>query len=190
MSCLYKGIEYLGQIIGCYEIVAFDQMKSFPSGQTQQYWKVRCVHCQNEKSISAQKVLGSYQDGCSKCVRSRFSGTNSSNWKGSSKHVTGMYVSRLKSAARKRSIPFLVSREELDEIFQKQNGRCVYTGYDLSFETREEKGSASLDRIDSKKPYTKDNVQWVHKDINIIKWDLGHDQFISLCRTVTENQKE
>ena len=37
--------------------------------------------------------------------------------------------------------------------------------------------TASLDRIDSSKGYTEDNIQWVHKDVNQMKMDLPEQRF-------------
>lgn len=47
-----------------------------------------------------------------------------------------------------------------------------------------EYNTASLDRIDSSKPYIIDNIQWVHKDINFMKRTYSHDYFIKLCKLV------
>jgi hypothetical protein len=44
--------------------------------------------------------------------------------------------------------------------------------------------TASVDRIDSSKDYVEGNVQWLHKDINRMKWDLDTDKFIELCKLV------
>jgi hypothetical protein len=44
--------------------------------------------------------------------------------------------------------------------------------------------TASLDRIDSSFGYIEGNVQWVHKDINIIKLDYDQDYFIKICSAV------
>ena len=38
-----------------------------------------------------------------------------------------------------------------------------------------------LDRIDSSKDYTLDNIQWVHKDINFMKRSLSQEAFLDLC---------
>lgn len=50
--------------------------------------------------------------------------------------------------------------------------------------------SASLDRIDSKKSYTVDNVQWVHKDVNWMKNKFDQDYFIEMCGRIADHQKE
>lgn len=50
-------------------------------------------------------------------------------------------------------------------------------------------GTASLDRIDSSKGYVEGNVHWVHKDINIMKWDFPLETFIKMCKFVAENNR-
>ena len=82
-----------------------------------------------------------------------------------------------------------LTREDLDKLFESQNRKCVYTKYDLYFGNNRIRGTASLDRIDSSKGYVDGNVQWVHKDVNTIKWDLSHDKFLEICKLITENQK-
>lgn len=42
----------------------------------------------------------------------------------------------------------------------------------------------SLDRIDNNKGYEEDNVQFLHKNINYMKWTHNQDDFIELCRKV------
>lgn len=34
------------------------------------------------------------------------------------------------------------------------------------------------------KGYTRDNIQWVHKFVNLAKRNLSQDQFIDLCKEV------
>jgi hypothetical protein len=59
----------------------------------------------------------------------------------------------------------------------------------LHFGNNTIRGTASLDRIDSKLGYNINNIQWVHKDVNTIKWDLSHDKFIEICQIITERVK-
>jgi hypothetical protein len=46
-----------------------------------------------------------------------------------------------------------------------------------------------LDRIDSSKGYTIDNVQWVHKIVNIMKHDVEEKEFFNWCKLITERNK-
>jgi hypothetical protein len=58
--------------------------------------------------------------------------------------------------------------EDLKEKWEQQNGMCAYTGIELVLPINSCKPNpdvsykmASIDRIDSSKPYTKDNIQFV-----------------------------
>jgi hypothetical protein len=71
------------------------------------------------------------------------------------------------------------------ELFLKQDRKCALSGLPIEFGTKgRELGTASLDRIDSTKGYTPENVQWLHKDINQMKMDLTEQKFIDLCKKV------
>lgn len=75
------------------------------------------------------------------------------------------------------------------DLFVKQNKKCILSGIHLTFPAKGKiyGGTASLDRINSTKGYTKDNVQWVHKDINQMKNNFSQDYFIQLCKQVGGN---
>lgn len=97
---------------------------------------------------------------------------------------------QIEKNARKRDIKFEITREEAYEQFEKQNGRCVLSGMELSFPTCASEwlqATASLDRRDNTRGYEKNNIQWLHKDINKMKNTYEEKYFIDLCRKVTEN---
>jgi hypothetical protein len=94
-----------------------------------------------------------------------------------------------KCGAAKRNIPFELTPQEGWDIFVAQQKRCALSGVDIEFGTAwNKKCTASLDRIDSTKRYTVDNVQWVHKMINVMKRDMTDEQFISWCKLVLHHQ--
>lgn len=75
------------------------------------------------------------------------------------------------------------------EIFLKQGKKCALTGEILYFspiQTDRKKSNASLDRIDSSKGYTENNIQWVLKNINLMKRELSDKDFIEICRKVVQ----
>lgn len=82
----------------------------------------------------------------------------------------------------------------LDDLYNqliKQNSRCAYSGIELDVLNKYKlESNASVDRIDSTKDYTKDNIQWVYKPINIMKNGLSSEDFISLCDKISEYQKQ
>jgi len=115
------------------------------------------------------------------------SGANNCNWKGHGS-VPGKALSRVAHGAIRRGIKFDLSIEDLSDKFEKQNGKCFYTGLKLSFDNNAE-NKASVDRIDSSKGYTKENIQWVSKDVNFMKQALSHERFVSLCKLVSSNKE-
>jgi hypothetical protein len=187
VSLIYKGEDWLNKKIGYYTVVGLGTPVKYESQDCLvTRWRVKC-DCGTEKQISKWHIVYGNVTGCENCVKDRIRFEESHNWNSEAKNVTGMYYGKIKAAAKKRKIQFKITREEMDEIFQKQNGKCLYTNMDLFFETSGKKGNASLDRINSSLGYIKENVQWVHKKVNIIKWDLTHEEFVNFCKTVTEN---
>jgi len=97
---------------------------------------------------------------------------------------------RFKKSAKTRGIEWDVSMKYLWELYQDQDGKCALSGLELKLETslNRKKGesniTASLDRIDSDEGYTKDNVQWVHKDVNKMKQDLSEERLIELSKLI------
>jgi hypothetical protein len=77
------------------------------------------------------------------------------------------------------------------DLWIKQNKKCALSGIDIDFinvsSIRSYSCTASLDRIDSSKPYDKDNVQLVHKHINIMKNNHDQKYFIELCQLITKH---
>jgi hypothetical protein len=88
--------------------------------------------------------------------------------------------------AKIRNIEFRLTIEELWELYLRQSGKCALSGMEIGF-VHSKRGNASLDRIDSTKPYEKGNVWWVHKDVNLAKQSLSVDQFLTLCRNVSQH---
>lgn len=96
--------------------------------------------------------------------------------------------SHYKHGAKACNIEFTVTIEEIWELFLKQDGKCALTGYPikLSRNPKSERPTASLDRLDPSKGYTRDNCQWVHKTVNLCKHTLTNKEFINLCKLIVE----
>ena len=73
------------------------------------------------------------------------------------------------------------------ELFLLQNNECAITGMKLELpKNRKERGTASLDRIDSSKGYVEGNVQRTHKHINMMKSNHEYAYFLQLCEAVVK----
>jgi len=107
--------------------------------------------------------------------------------------MTSNYYNSLKYMAQyKRNKEWAVSGEYLWELFLKQNRKCALSGIELQMcDTCLEKSTqtASVDRIDSSLGYIEGNVQWIHKDLNKMKWNLSQKDFINWCHIISERHK-
>lgn len=103
--------------------------------------------------------------------------------------LTDTFWGKIRDGAKKRNLDFNLTKEEAYALFLAQNGKCKFTGLELTFNSSTVKtdGTASLDRINSKLGYSIDNIQWVHKKINQIKMDLPDNEFVFLCHLIAEN---
>lgn len=89
---------------------------------------------------------------------------------------------------RRTPIELSISKEYVWDLFLKQDRKCKLSGLPLHF-PKTSKGSytASLDRIDSSLGYIEGNVQWVHKDINMMKNKYENSYFINICKLISNN---
>lgn len=110
-------------------------------------------------------------------------------WKGYGE-ISGSFFNDIKTSAKRRNIEFDITIEFLWDVFLKQGRTCALSGKELIFgSNKKEETSASVDRIDSSKGYTEDNVQWVDKTVNVMKWSLSQEDFIEICKQIAENNR-
>lgn len=86
--------------------------------------------------------------------------------------------------AKAKNREFTITLDDLFNVLIKQDNKCSLTGVAFSVENK-----PSLDRIDSSKGYTKYNIQFVLKDINVMKSNLEESKFIELCSLVATTRK-
>ena len=95
------------------------------------------------------------------------------------------------SKAAQKVYELEITMEQAWSLFKEQDGKCALSGVSIQFPKNRDQygGTASLDRIDSKKGYILGNVQWVHKDINSMKNVFEQSYFIELCQKVAMTKK-
>jgi hypothetical protein len=147
------------------------------------YWKCKCK-CGNETEVRGQHLTNGITKSCGELYHRR--GKENYSWTGFGE-ISGSYFASLKKSAKTRKIPFNISIEGIWNKFLEQKRKCQLTGEPLKFQTKigTFDGTASLDRIDSSKGYTIDNVQWVDKRLNKMKLNLNEKEFIDLCHKVS-----
>jgi hypothetical protein len=147
-------------------------------GNSHSQIKVKC-DCGNTSNISTYHFGKTKM--CKKCFLSK-NGINHPSYKGT-KNITKTYFSQIKLNAKKRNLSFNLTINDLDKVLKKQNFYCYLSGQIIGVHNK----TASLDRIDSTKGYTKDNIAWIHKDIQRMKSDFNLDYFIEICKKITSH---
>ena len=96
--------------------------------------------------------------------------------------------------AKSRGIESKLEREDVIRLIQIFHGKCALTGYHLTYGRDDEHVdniyNVSVDRIDSSKDYTTDNIQPVCWIINKMKSYLTMDQLGDLCLKVDQYNSE
>lgn len=150
------------------------------------YWKCLCHACGKEKYIPNANLSRIKSCGCMNHPK----GNDSHSWKGY-EQITGEFWGVLKIRAKRRNNKFNITPEYAWKIYLKQNKKCIFTGIDLLFPTGGKStfkdANISLDRINSDKGYIIGNIQWVYKDINMMKWAKTNEEFIKTCKLVAKN---
>lgn len=76
--------------------------------------------------------------------------------------------------------------EYLMYLWNKQEGKCALTGLQMTYKFYEGRvnTNVSVDRIDSSKGYTRDNIQLVCMAANQMKNDLSMDELLFMCNKI------
>jgi len=145
-------------------------------------WKCKCV-CGKETTVPASRIKAGKVKSCGCLVKNKF-GQKHHKWTGYC-GISGSRLADIKIRAKKKNLEFDLDAQFLWEIFIKQDRKCAITGKELDLTQ-----DGSVDRIDSSRGYTKNNVWWVTKDINKMKLDFTLDYFIHLCEMVANNKEK
>lgn len=147
-------------------------------------WKCKC-RCGGFKTVTGDRLERGYTRSCG-CRRK---GANNARWNGYGE-MYGKLWSSIRRGAIDRELEFAITKEFVWNLFLKQDRKCALSGIELSFGTNcwdSATATASLDRKDNTKGYTEDNVQWIHKDLNRMKWIISQDNFIKWCHLIAKN---
>ncbi len=97
------------------------------------------------------------------------------------------FYTQYKRQANNRKLEFDISPEYMWHIFLSQDRKCAITGEYLVFSDytqTDQRTTASIDRINTRLGYIQDNIRWVHKIINKIKWNYLDNDFLDLCKSI------
>lgn len=99
--------------------------------------------------------------------------------------IKSEYMKTYKYNADGRRLSFNLTAQQIWDLYLKQDRKCALSGVPISFKKDPIHGkTASLDRIDSSKGYELDNVQLVHKKVNLAKWDTPENEFFEMIKNI------
>jgi hypothetical protein len=181
----HNSLKYLGKRYGHVIIIEYTGQKNY----SHMIFKCKC-DCGATFNAVINNIV-SHKDYSCGCV-SRKRGKDHPNFAGYEEIGKSIWWT-IKNGAESRGIKLEITMKDIWELFLKQNRRCALTGVELTFapsRKTSKQTTASLDRIDSSKDYTLDNVQWVHKAIQLMKMQMHQEDFIKWCKLVGDFNKD
>lgn len=98
-----------------------------------------------------------------------------------------------RSRAINKSLEFNLSIQTLIELAHKANGKCMLTGIPWDYKTtngrKKKPWIPSLDRIDSKLGYTKENCRLVSWAVNVALFDFGEQVLLKIAEGVIQKKE-
>ena len=90
--------------------------------------------------------------------------------------------------AKKHNIPFNLTLEYVQSLWDYQNGLCAISGIPMTYEIQVGRTptNLSIDKIDREKGYVEGNIQLVCMACNQIKSDLTEDEMYNFCKKIVE----
>lgn len=113
----------------------------------------------------------------------------SNNPSGRVGEVRRAWYEAFKKSAITRGYSWSLTPEEINELYEKQGRKCALSGLPIGWSAAGWSHSASIDRIDNNEGYYSDNIQLVHKKVNMMRGSLAVDDFVSLCAAVANKAK-
>jgi hypothetical protein len=162
----------------------------------------KCSKCQTAKPLTEFNKTKTNKDGlsylCKDCNKKTTKAYRERNHKRyyenqkAKRSEESVFISQhlynLKTRASKKGLEVTVTQEFLLELLQASNYKCSVTGLTMNLETHPRKKAnpfkASLDRVDSSKGYTEENVQWVCWSVNQMKSDKTKEEFEFWIKTL------
>ncbi len=138
--------------------------------------KLNCITCNSEnKKKLKEKAKNQYKEDpdCRQRTKDRA-------YKSRNNNIYQYKYTQAKNRALRKKIEFNITAEYIAELHKTQNYLCRYSKLYI-------KKEFAVDRIDSKKGYTRDNVVLVNNAVNSAKNNMILDEYIYMIKKLYEN---
>lgn len=99
------------------------------------------------------------------------------------------WLKKFQNNANLRGLIWDITIDDVADAYEQQLGFCVLTGWPVGWAEVGQIHTASIDRIDSDFGYVVDNIQIVHKMVNMMKQQYTQQEFINVCLAVANNAR-
>jgi hypothetical protein len=145
--------------------------------------EIQCCKCENKIFATKSEINSKQKMYCSYTCK-----------KLDNKTPYAYYLKNVKRRSVVKKLEFDLNEEFIKDLLEvKQNNKCAITGCPIKVKSKNEESflyeTASLDRIDSSKGYTKDNVHWVMLGVNYMKMDCTIEELIKTLDLIKEHYK-
>lgn len=151
-------------------------------------WYKNCPTCGDQQSyLRKNYAVESFRLGkeCKKCSNRRTENCH----RGWHRGIRVSWFNQFKTGAETRGIVWSLTLDDVADLMEMQSSRCALTGWDIEFPDagHPQKALASIDRIDSKGPYSKENSQLVTRKVNMMKQQYSQQEFVDICKAVAKH---
>lgn len=151
-------------------------------------WYKNCPTCGEQQSyLRKNYAVESFRLGkeCKKCSNRRTENCH----RGWHRGIRVSWFNQFKTGAETRGIVWSLTLDDVADLMEMQSSRCALTGWDIEFPDagHPQKALASIDRIDSKGPYSKENSQLVTRKVNMMKQQYSQQEFVDICKAVAKH---
>lgn len=137
-----------------------------------------CARCLEEKQLkdfyTVKKAPDAY---CKQCRGS----VDKANRALSPRRQLVCLLGAARTRAKNKGRAYTVNIDDLVALWEAQQGRCWYTGVDLVYDGNRSSEALSIERVDSNKGYTKENVVLCCLAVNEMKSNRTVPEFLEWC---------
>ena len=173
--------QTIGKTYGSYTVLKYAGKNKSNS----KLWLCQCL-CGHKRIFMDSYLYGNGDRRATQCIKCYKKEMDLSSR--TTEAIPHRFWKRFSDHTTRRGIEVKITKEEAFGVYLKQNKKCALSGTALYFSkfsvNFNRYTNASIDRINSDLPYTISNIQWVHKEINIMKWRFSQKKFLDWCSKI------